>query len=149
MQTAQEQISAYTGNQKEGASQRAIEAQALLNCAAKLRAAQDPEVDYATYADVIRINQRLWTIFQVSLCEQDNPLPRDLKLTLLSLSRFIDKMSMRALAEHNPALLNSLIDINRNIAAGLSTAATGTATAAAAPTTTPPQAAPMNFSASV
>lgn len=147
MQTAQEQINAYTGNQKEGASQRAIEAQALLNCAAKLRAAQDPAVDYATYADVIRINQRLWTIFQVSLCEQDNPLPRDLKITLLSLSRFIDKMSLRALAEHDPALLNSLIDINRNIAAGLHTVPQA---ASAAPNTLPPQTTPpTGFSASV
>jgi len=120
MNTAYNQISAYTGNQKEGASQRAIEAHALLSCAAKLRQAQEPETDDALYAEIVRHNQRLWTIFQVSLCEEDNQLPRDLKITLLNLSRFVDKISIRALVEKNPSLLTSLIDINRNIAAGLS-----------------------------
>lgn len=119
MNTAYSQISAYTGQQKEGASQRAIEAQALLSCAAKLHQAQEPETSYELYAEIIRHNQRLWTIFQVSICEADNPLPRDLKITLLNLSRFVDKVSLRALAEQNPALLTSLIDINRNIASGL------------------------------
>ena len=113
------QVNAYTANQKGGNSQRAIEAHALLSCAAKLKQAQEDGTPYNLYAEVIRHNQRLWTVFQVSLCEDNNPLPRDLKITLLNLSRFVDKMSMRALAEHNPALLGSLIDINRNIAAGL------------------------------
>lgn len=153
MSTAQEQVNAYTGNQKEGASQRAIEAHALLSCAAKLHQAQQPDISYTDYADVVRHNQRLWTIFQVSLCEQDNPLPRDLKITLLNLSRFVDKVSMRALAEHNPKLLDSLIAINRNIAAGLNTtpeaaavtAQPQTAAVAAAPTPVTPG----SFSASV
>jgi flagellar biosynthesis activator protein FlaF len=134
MNTAQNQINAYTGKQKEGASQRTIEAHALLSCAAKLHQAQEPETSYELYAEIIRHNQRLWTIFQVSLCEADNPLSRDLKITLLNLSRFVDKVSMRALAEQNPALLTSLIDINRNIAAGLSTVPEQAA-AAAVPTT--------------
>lgn len=151
MSTAQEQVNAYTDNQKEGASQRAIEAHALLSCAAKLYQAQQPDTSYADYADVVRHNQRLWTVFQVSLCEQDNPLPRDLKITLLNLSRFVDKVSLRALAEHEPKLLDSLIAINRNIAAGLNTTPQASAPQAqAAPTAavTPPTV-PGSFSASV
>ncbi len=153
MPTAQEQVNAYTGNQKEGASQRAIEAHALLSCAAKLHQAQQPDISYADYADVVRHNQRLWTILQVSLCEQENPLPRDLKITLLNLSRFVDKVSMRALAEHNPKLLDSLIAINRNIAAGLNTTPEATAqptqAQAAAVAAAPVPAMPGSFSASV
>ncbi len=147
MNTTQSKIEAYSDQQKTGGSQRAIEAQALLNCAARLYQAQQPSADYATYADNVRHNQRLWTVFQVSLCEEDNPLPRDLKITLLNLSRFVDKVSLRALAEHNPALLTSLIDINRNIAAGLS----AVAEQPAAGVTAPPPAAPVSggFSASV
>jgi flagellar biosynthesis activator protein FlaF len=131
MNSTQSQISAYTGNQKEGASPRQIEAYALLSCAAKLKQAQEAETDYELFCEIVRHNQRLWTIFQVSLVEDENPLPQDLKITLLNLARFVDKVSMRALAEHEPKLLNSLIDINRNIAAGLN--AQNEATAAAVP----------------
>lgn len=117
---AQQQLNAYTATQKDSESLREIEARALLNCASKIRQAQEQNGNYELYLDAIKTNQRLWTIFQVSLCEPENPLPRDLKITLLNLSRFIDKISLRAQAEYNPALLDSLIDINRNIAAGLS-----------------------------
>jgi len=58
----------------------------------------------------------------VMLADPQNPLPRDLKITLLNLSRYVDKVSLRASAEYNPDLLNSLIDINKQIAAGLSVA---------------------------
>ncbi|MGB4101809.1 MAG: flagellar biosynthesis regulator FlaF [Alphaproteobacteria bacterium] len=115
-----QQLSAYTSTQKEGESLREIEARALLNCANKIRQAQEQEGNCELYIDAIKNNQRLWTVFQVSLCEPNNELPRDLKVTLLNLSRFVDKVSLRALAEYNPGLLSSLIEINRNIAAGLS-----------------------------
>ncbi len=149
MNTTQQMINAYNGQQRNGDTQRAVEAQALLNCAARLHQAQQPGTDYNLYADQVRHNQRLWTVFQVSLCEEDNPLPHDLKITLLNLSRFVDKVSLRALAEHRPALLTSLIDINRNIAAGLNAVPEQPATTAAAPppaVTAPPTA---GFSASI
>lgn len=115
-----QQLNAYTSAQKEGESLRDVEARALLNCASKIRQAQEQEGNCELYIEAIKLNQRLWTIFQVSLCEPTNPLPRDLKVTLLNLSRFVDKVSLRAMTEYDPNLLTSLIDINRNIAAGLS-----------------------------
>lgn len=115
-----QQLSAYTSTQKEGESLREIESRALLNCARKISQAQEEPGNCELYIEAIKLNQRLWTIFQVSLCEPNNELPRDLKVTLLNLSRFVDKISLRALGEYNPNLLSSLIDINRNIAAGLS-----------------------------
>jgi flagellar protein FlaF len=115
-----QQLNAYTSAQKEGESLRDVEARALLNCASKIRQAQEQEGNCELYIEAIKLNQRLWTIFQVSLCEPTNPLPRDLKVTLLNLSRFVDKVSLRAMTEYDPKLLTSLIDINRNIAAGLS-----------------------------
>ncbi len=46
----------------------------------------------------------------------------------------MDKVSLRALSEYNTSLLTSLIDINRNIAAGLSVKPEGeTADSGAAP----------------
>lgn len=118
--STQQHLNSYTKTQKDNESLRDIEARALLNCASKIRQAQEQSGNFELYLEAIKTNQRLWTIFQVSLCEPENPLPRDLKITLLNLSRFIDKISLRAQAEYNPGLLDSLIDINRNIAAGLS-----------------------------
>jgi flagellar biosynthesis activator protein FlaF len=120
MQNTNEKLGAYKASQQESEHVRETEAKALLSCARRLTEAQNPENGIEVYLDAVRHNQQLWTIFQVALCEEDNPLPRDLKITLLNLSRFVDKISLRAESEYNPSLLTSLIDINRHIAAGLS-----------------------------
>jgi flagellar protein FlaF len=127
-----QQVGSYAQNQQTSESVRETEARALLNCASRLAAAQDINNGYEYYIDAIKHNQELWTLFQVMLADPQNPLPRDLKITLLNLSRYVDKVSLRASAEYNPDLLNSLIDINKQIAAGLSTAPSMEAQAARA-----------------
>jgi flagellar biosynthesis activator protein FlaF len=121
MNTTAQQVGSYAQNQRSSETVRETEARALLNCANRLVAAQDINNGYEYYIDAIKHNQELWTLFQVMLADPQNPLPRDLKITLLNLSRYVDKVSLRASAEYNPELLNSLIDINKQIAAGLST----------------------------
>jgi hypothetical protein len=54
-------------------------------------------------------------------------LPQVLKVTLLNLSRYIDRVSFRAITEFAPQLLTSLIDINRMIATGLAKKQAGAA----------------------
>ena len=113
-----QQVGAYKSNQRKNESEREIEAQALLSCASQLDAARaSGQRDECTKA--LKRNQRLWTIFQVALCDPENPLPRELKALLLNLSRYVDRVSFRAIGECKPALLQSLIDINRSIASGL------------------------------
>lgn len=109
----------YTAHQRSDETVRETEARALLSCASKLDFARREESTMDDYINAIKHNQQLWTIFQVCLCEQDNPLPRDLKILLLNISRYIDKVSFRALSEYDPNLLRSLIEIDRTIAAGL------------------------------
>jgi flagellar protein FlaF len=119
--TTQDKHSAYTAHQRGTENSRDIDARALLSCASRLQVALDSGAqDIHAYADAVRHNQRLWTIFQVALCDPDNPLPKDLKMTLLNLSRYIDRTSFRVIGEFSPQLVKSLIDINRAIAAGLS-----------------------------
>lgn len=110
---------AYASSQQVGESIRETEARALLNCANRLEAARDPQVSREEFGNAIRHNQKLWTFFQVCLCEPDNQLPRDLKILLLNLSKYVDKTSFRAVTEDNRGLLASLININRTIAVGL------------------------------
>lgn len=128
--------SAYGSYQRTGETIRETEAHALLSCASKLEAARDPSISRADFGSAIRHNQKLWTFFQVCLCEPDNALPRDLKVLLLNLSRYVDKTSFRAVKEDNRQLLNSLVNINRTIAAGL---AKTPPDAQAQPTSTSPQ----------
>lgn len=111
---------AYATNQRENETIRETEARALLSCASRMEAARNPEVSADDYLEAVRRNEQLWTIFQGCLCEKDNPLPRDLKQLLLNISLYVDKTTFEAKANRNPDLLKSLIDINRNIAAGLS-----------------------------
>ena len=112
--------SAYAPHQQSGETVRETEARALLRCASKLEDARNPDVSREAFGDAVRTNQKLWTFFQVCLCEPDNPLPRDLKILLLNLSKYVDKTSFRAVGEDNRQLLGSLININRTIAVGLS-----------------------------
>lgn len=115
------QYESYKATQHEGETLRESEARALLSCANRLRRACEPDCSREDYAEAIRLNQQLWTIFQAALVEPDHAMPRDLRMLLLSLCRYIDKVSFRALAESsNPRLLKSMMEINRNIAAGLS-----------------------------
>ena len=71
--------------------------------------------------DALRLNWRLWTIFQADLTvaieAQDQP--SEVMLNMLTLCQFVDKHTVASLSEPSPERLQVLIDINRNIAAGL------------------------------
>lgn len=106
-------------SQQQAEDYRVTEANALLRCAALLEEAKSPDVAYMDYAEAVRHNQNLWTMFQAALVEEGNPLPEPLKDTLKGLSVYVDRRTLRALAEHKADLLNVLININKEIAAGL------------------------------
>lgn len=114
------QYSAYSATQRNDETVRETEAHALLNCASKLEAACRPGCSTEDFVSAVERNQELWTVFQSALCDKSNELPRELKTILLNLSVYVDKTSFSALAENNSAYLKTLIDINRNLAAGLS-----------------------------
>jgi flagellar protein FlaF len=81
----------------------------------------------------LRLNWRLWTIIQADVSGEGSPLPDEIRQNILSLSVFIDKHTVSALAEPSERKLRVLVEINRNIAAGLMTNAQATAGAAAEP----------------
>ena len=117
-----QQLEAYKISQKSVVSGREIEAAALTRCAILLSDCQknwnDPSRDNNLSA-ALRINQRVWSILQAELVQDDNPLPKALKENILSLSIFIDKRIIQVMAHPAPEKLQILIDINENLAAGL------------------------------
>ncbi len=133
----------YAQSQMVAETMQESEARALLRCAAKLEMAQQDGVRYADYCEAVRHNQRLWTVFQMSLLKPEHGLPGELADLLRSLSLFVDRRSMRAFGEHEAKLLTVLININRQVAAGLmqqmETMATTTVTAEQMPAPSMPQ----------
>lgn len=145
--SAQQQHKAYATNQRGDESPRDTEAHALLSCASRLEDACRADCSNDDYVDAIQRNQELWTVFQACLCEKDNALPRDLKTLLLNISIYVDKASLRAISEPDTGVLQGLVSINRNIAAGLSVKPKTEAATATPPSTPPGNSGPVMTSA--
>lgn len=69
--------------------------------------------------DTLRLNWRLWTIFQAELTLETNPIPMDLRQNMLTLCQFVDNHTIACMSSIDPEQIKTLIDINRNIAQGL------------------------------
>lgn len=78
----------------------------------------DPKVK-AALRDPLRLNWRLWTIFQAELLREDSDLPEDIRMNMLTLCNYIDKHTVKCISEPTAENIAGLIDINRNIASGL------------------------------
>ena len=113
-------------------SPRETEGRALLESARRLSDAQKSG-DNDQILTNARLNWRLWTIFQAELTAPDCPVPAEIRQNMLNLCNFVDKRTVEILAEPKPELLTVLININRNVAAGLLTEPAQGQTAATPP----------------
>jgi flagellar protein FlaF len=123
---AKSALETYRTAEMAAASGRDLEAAALFKAARQLEAVQrgwDSSDRDGRLEEALRYNTRLWTFFQTELAEDDHPMPRELRLNLLQLSKFIDKRTFELLAHPEPSKLLALININRQIGMGLSTKA--------------------------
>ena len=119
-------LQAYETVNKTTMSGREIEAAVLNQAALKLKDCQDnwdtDDRDERLNA-ALEFNQQIWSILQGELVKPDNPLPKQIRQNLLALSAYVDKRIFEIMAFPSPEKLNIVIDINRNIAAGLIQAA--------------------------
>lgn len=109
----------YDHARSKGGAPRETEGRALLEAARRLAEAQQSPGDSGGLREAARLNWRLWTIFQAELTAPDCPLPRDIRTNMLNLCNFIDKRTVALLAEAKPQMADVLINVNRQIAAGL------------------------------
>ncbi|MBM3565960.1 MAG: hypothetical protein FJX42_07595 [Alphaproteobacteria bacterium] len=100
------------------------EAWALVEAARRMAAALEsgpldqPEVRKAL-RDALRLNWRLWTIFQSELSADESPVPLEIRQNMLSLCDFVDTHTVQTMADPTPEKVAMLIELNRNIATGL------------------------------
>jgi flagellar protein FlaF len=116
------QLEAYRDVEKTTMSGREIEAYALAQAANKLQYCQNnwnAQDRNDVLDEALKFNQSVWSIFQAELVKEDNPLPKQLRENILSLSLFIDKRIFDIMAYPAPEKLTAIIDINLNLAAGL------------------------------
>lgn len=99
---------------------RELEALLLLKAASKLQRCTEewrgmnPDLDEA-----LTYNRKLWTVLMTAATRAENPLPRQLKENVANLGIFILNHTLRVMGDPQPARLDVLISINRDIAAGL------------------------------
>lgn len=102
---------------------REFEATILTRAAGQLQRIRDnwESETVNTLHDALTYNRRIWTVFAASAAENEHPLPREIKQNIANLAIFIFKRTseIEANREPEPRLLDTLIMINREIAAGL------------------------------
>ena len=103
------------------ASPRDTEAQCLLMAANKLQAVMNnANATFQQMSDALMFNRKLWTIFLSEAQRDENPQPLDVRQKIANIAIFV--LSQTAALQISPQRehFKSLIEINRNIAAGLS-----------------------------
>lgn len=111
---------AYARTAQATSSPRELEAHLLMKAASKLQAvaanwpASQGELDPA-----LLYNRRLWTIFVAAMQEPDRPVPDAVRQNIMNLGIFVFKQIYETQLKPGPERLRSMIEINRNLAAGL------------------------------
>src|SRR5229473_2429416 len=112
---------AYARTSQTTASPREIEAQALLKAARQL---QEVQSNWAgpgkAMESALLFNRRLWSIFMSAAQTDENPQPKEVRQNIANIGVFVMKQTVDMQMNPDPAKLKSLIDINCNLAAGLS-----------------------------
>lgn len=111
---------AYARTSTMTASPREIEAQLLLRAARQL---QDVQISWngpdKAMWDALLFNRRLWLIFVSAAQADDNPQPREVRQNITNIGVFVIEQMVEMQINPDPTRLKSLIDINCNLAAGL------------------------------
>lgn len=111
----------YARNSQTTASPREIEAQALLKAARQL---QDVVENWRgadnRLTSAIMFNRKLWSIFMTDVISDENLLAAEIRQNIANIGIFVMKQTVEIQTNPAPEKLKSLIDINCNIAAGLS-----------------------------
>ena len=111
---------AYGKVAKETAGPRELEANLLLSAAAKLQALREgKDATRSEFEAALLYNRKLWSIFVTSATQNDHPLPAAVRQNIANLGIFVMSHTMAITSDRRPELLDPLISINRQVAAGL------------------------------
>lgn len=111
---------AYQKTAQQTADPRTLESSLLARSASHLQAIRDtwPE-RFDELDEALNKNRKIWSIFVQSVTNDDHPLPAPVRQNVANLGIFVMGQTYEILATRNPAKLDALININRQISAGL------------------------------
>lgn len=114
------QYNAYAKTEMSAMDQSSMEARALIKSAAALNEIKQNWGDKQDQLPAaLDKNRLLWTVIAGEIREENNPQPLAIKNNILNLALFIFQRTISTLAEPTPEKLDILININMNIAKGL------------------------------
>ena len=115
---------AYGKVAKQTSSPRDLEADLLLKAAAQLQAISDNWDTKAREVDgALLYNRRLWSILVTSVTERANPLPAQVRQNVANLGIFILGQILEVAQNPSAAKIRVLVNLNRELAGGLRSAA--------------------------
>jgi flagellar protein FlaF len=111
---------AYGSVAKQIVNPRELEADLLLKAASRLQAIHDGwDRQKADLNDALLYNRKLWSIFLTSVTSPDHPLPVAIRQNVANLGLFVMNRTVSMMSDPRREHLGSLININRELAAGL------------------------------
>jgi flagellar protein FlaF len=111
---------AYKDVARQTSNPRELEANLLLQAAARLQTVCDGWDQHRSRLDeVLLYNRKLWSVFLSEVTDIANPLPREVRQNVANLGLFVMNQTVAVLSDPRPEKLGSLININRELAAGL------------------------------
>jgi flagellar biosynthesis activator protein FlaF len=111
---------AYGSVARKIANPRELEADLLLKAASRLQNVQDAwDAAKPQLNDALLYNRKLWSIFLTSMTEDNCPLPAQIRQNIANLGMFVMNHTFEVMNQPRPEALRVLININREIAAGL------------------------------
>jgi len=120
----QNALDAYQTTANTTKPPRQLEASLLLKAASQLQDIHDNwSADESALDSVLHYNRRLWTVFVGAVADESSPLPIEIRNNVASLGVFIFKHSLALQEDPAPEKLIPLININKEMAAGLQDAA--------------------------
>ncbi|MHA6690168.1 flagellar biosynthesis regulator FlaF [Devosia sp. A449] len=113
---------AYQQTTKTVETPREREAALLIKAAAGLQAIRDDwPADFGQMNRALTFNRKLWTIFMSAANGENSALPQQTRQNIVNLGLFVLNQTRDMLVEPNPQpqFLDGMININRQLAAGL------------------------------
>jgi len=121
----QQATQAYQTVAKRTGNPRDLEANLLTKSALNLqRIKENWELADTELATALKFNRKLWNVFINSATSDANPLPAAIRQNIANLGLFVLNHTIKLEARPEPGRLDVLININREVAAGLRSSAT-------------------------
>jgi flagellar protein FlaF len=107
-----------TATQSAATDPRDIEYRLLAQVtAAMIKARETADSDFKAVVEAVSWNRDVWAALRQDLMADTNALPKDLRASLVSVSLWIERETSAVMNKEGD--IDAMIDINRNIMAGL------------------------------